>query len=136
MTFRRTVLLAAIAAALGACAEMRAFAPGPQAKADVAPVPTTAEAIGHTLDEVVAANGPPSQSWDMPDGRKAYRWESASITARVGASRNGEVQGAASRTTCYYTLYAKPDAKGVVKVVAADEPRPGCMKLAMNGVAK
>lgn len=135
MTVRQIVLVAVFGAGLGACAEMRAAAPAPS-PAQASAVSTTSEAVGHSIEDVVAYNGPPSQQWVLPDGRVAYRWESSSVTARVGASRNGEVQGAASQTTCYYTLYAKPDAKGVAKVVGAEEPRPGCLKLAMNGQAK
>ena len=136
MTVRQIVLATALAAGLGACADMTARLPAPAPALQASNLSTTSEAIGHSIDEVMASNGPPSQQWDLPDGRKAYRWESSSVTARVGASRNGEVQGAASQTTCYYTLYARPDAKGVAKVVSADEPRPGCLKLAMNGQVK
>ena len=52
-----------------------------------------------------------------------------------GAARDGELLGAASQTTCFYTFYARPGPKGFV-VVGAEPQRPGCLKLAMNGVAK
>jgi hypothetical protein len=93
--------------------------------------------IGHKLEEIVAINGPPSAQQDLPDGRRMYQWQSSSISATVAPARKGEIRAAGvSQTTCYYNLYAKPDAKGVVKVVGADEPTPGCMKLAMVGQAK
>jgi hypothetical protein len=130
MTFRLTVTVAALAASLGACAHGSGLALQQPAAA------ASDGAVGRPIDEVMAANGPPSGQWDLPDGRHAYQWQASSVTARVGATRNGEVQGAASQTTCFYTLYTRPDAKGVAKVVGYDAPRPGCMKLAMNGAAK
>jgi hypothetical protein len=130
MTVRLTVTVAVLAAGLGACAHGSSLALQQPAAA------ASDGAVGRPIDEVMAANGPPSGQWDLPDGRHAYQWQASSVTARVGAARNGEVQGAASQTTCYYTLYTRPDAKGVAKVVGYDAPRPGCMKLAMNGMAK
>ncbi|HEY4029513.1 MAG TPA: hypothetical protein VGM25_04165 [Caulobacteraceae bacterium] len=134
MNIRLTLTVFAVGAALGACTTT--------AKLSSIPVPPEAvlspdSPIGHPVDELVAANGPPSQQWDMPDGRKGFQWQSSSISATVAPARRGEIKAAGvSQTTCYYTLYAKPDAQGVVKVVSADEPRPGCMKLAMNGQLK
>ena len=85
----------------------------------------------------MAINGPPSDQWELPDGRRKVQWQSSSMSATVAPARKGEIKAASvNRTTCYYTLYARPDAKGVVKVVAADDPGPGCMKLAMVGQAK
>lgn len=131
MTFRLTVTVAALAMGLGACAQ------GLSALAVQTPSAAASDgAVGRAIQDVVVANGPPTGQWDMPDGRHAYQWQASSVTARVSGVRNGEVQGAASQTTCYYTLYTRPDAKGVAKVVGYDAPRPGCMKLAMNGVAK
>lgn len=135
MNLRLTLTLAALGAALAACAST----PKPGAVATIQPEAALSpdNPIGHPLDEIVAINGPPSQQWDLPDGRRAYQWQSSSISATVAPARKGEIRAAGvSQTTCYYTLYARPDAKGVVKVVGADEPRPGCMKLAMVGQAK
>ena len=132
MTVRLTVTVAVLAMSLGACAHGFSKALAVQEPAAAA----SDGAVGRAIDEVMAANGPPSGQWDLPDGRHAYQWQASSVTARVGATRNGEVQGAASQTTCFYTLYTRPDAKGVAKVVGYDAPRPGCMKLAMNGTAK
>jgi hypothetical protein len=132
MTVRLTVTVAVLAMSMGACAHGFSKALAVQEPAAAA----SDGAVGRAIDEVMAANGPPSGQWDLPDGRHAYQWQASSVTARVGATRNGEVQGAASQTTCYYTLYTRPDAKGVAKVVGYDSPRPGCMKLAMNGTAK
>ncbi len=135
LNVRLTLSLVALGAVLAGCASMpkvAVVAPPPEA------VVSPDNPIGHPLDEIVAINGPPSQQWDMPDGRRGYQWQSSSISATVApAARKGEIRAAGvSRTTCYYTLYARPDDKGVVKVVAADDPGPGCMKLAMVGQAK
>ena len=93
--------------------------------------------VGHTLDEVMALNGPPAKQWDMPDGRTAYQWQSAAISATVAPGRRGEIKNAdVSQVSCYYTLYTRPDAKGVIKVVAAEDTKPGCMRLAMVGQSR
>jgi hypothetical protein len=126
LTVRLTLALAVVGALLAACAGLPARAPS---------VTAGAEAVGHLVDEIAAANGPPSRQWNLPDGRRAYQWQSSSVTARVGAARDGEIMGAASQTTCFYTFYAKPAPQGFM-VVGAEPPRPGCLKLAMNGVAK
>jgi hypothetical protein len=93
--------------------------------------------VGHTLDEVMALNGPPATHWDMPDGRTAYQWQSAAISATIAPGRRGEIKNAdVSQVNCYYTLYTRPDAKGVMKVVAAEDTKPGCMTLAMVGQSR
>ncbi len=120
-TFTALLLLAGLAA----CASTP---PAPQQAAGF----QTGAAMGKPIDTEIAANGPPSQQWDLPDGRRAFQWQEASITARVGpATANGAVVGAATQTTCYYTLYARPDGKSW-KIVGYEEPRPGCGRLALN----
>ena len=134
MNLRLTLTLAALGAALAACASVPKLGAVPS-QPEVALSPDNP--VGHSLEDLVAVNGPPSEQWDLPDGRRAYRWQSSSISATVAPTRKGEIKAAGvSQTTCFYTLYARSDAKGVVKVVAADEPGPGCMKLAMLGQAK
>jgi hypothetical protein len=138
MNSRLTSTLAVCGIALGAllcgCANM------PKPSAALAPEAVIAAPngpVGHTLDEVMVLNGPPSQQWDMPDGRRAYQWQSAAISATVAPGRRGEIRNTdVSQVTCYYTLYTRPDAKGVVKVVAAEEAKPGCMTLAMVGQSR
>jgi hypothetical protein len=134
LNLRLTLMLAALGATLAACASMPT--PGPVAsQPEAAPSPDSP--IGRKLDDIVAVNGPPTQQSDLPDGRRVYQWQSSSISATVAPARKGEIRAAGvSRTTCFYTLYGKADAKGVMKVVGADDPGPGCMKLAMMGQAK
>jgi hypothetical protein len=120
----RMSLAMALSVGLAACASM----PAPQLSGIQAD-----GAVGRAIDEAIAANGPPSRRWTLPDGGRAYQWQQASITARVGPpAADGAVVGAASQTTCYYTLYTRKDAKGLWKVVSYEQPRPGCGKLAMN----
>jgi hypothetical protein len=130
-----TALGLALAALLGGCASM------PQKLAAVlAPEAVIAKPngpVGHTLDEVMVLNGPPAQHWDMPDGRTAYQWQSAAISATIAPGRRGEIKNAdVSQVSCYYTLYTRADAKGVIKVVAAEDTKPGCMTLAMVGQSR
>ena len=134
MTVRLTLTLAALGAVLAGCTSMpKVGAVVTQPEVALSPD----NPVGRSVEDLVAINGPPSQQWDLPDGRRVLQWQSSSLSATVAPARKGEIKAAGvSQTTCFYTLYAKPDDKGVAKVVAADEPRPGCMKLAMVGQAK
>jgi hypothetical protein len=119
----RTYTAMLLLAGLAACAAT----PLPQS----AGVRTNTE-VGKKIDDAIAANGPPTLQWDLPDGRRAYQWQQSSVTARVAAPEGGgAVVGAASQTTCYYTLYTLQDGK-TWKVVGYEQPRPGCGRLAMN----
>ena len=129
------VMGCALGAALSGCADMPKKLAGVLAPEAVIAKPNGP--VGHTLDEVMVLNGPPAQQWDMPDGRRAYQWQSASISATVAPGRRGEIKNTdVSQVTCYYTLYTRKDAKGVAKVVAAEDTKPGCLTLAMVGQAK
>jgi hypothetical protein len=135
LNIRLTLTLAALGAVLAACATTPKVATVAPTRPEPALSPDSP--VGHPLDDIVAVIGPPSLQRDLPDGRRLYQWESSSISTTVAPSaRKGEIHAGYDRQTCYYNLYARPDAKGVIKVVAADEPTPGCMKLAMNGQAK
>jgi hypothetical protein len=134
MNIRLILTLAALGAVVAGCTTTARLGVVP-AEPEVALSPDNP--VGHRLDEIVEINGPPSLQRDLPDGRRLYQWQSSSISATVAPARKGEIKAAGvSQTTCFYTLYTRPDAKGVVKVVAADTPSPGCMKLAMVGQAK
>jgi hypothetical protein len=136
LNLRLTLTLALLGASLAACATTPKLGP---VASQPEPALSPDNPVGHKLADIVDVNGPPSQSWDLPDGRRGYRWQSSSISATVAPARKGEIRTAGegvSYTTCFYTFYAKPDAKGVVKVVSADDPAPGCLKLAMAGQAK
>jgi hypothetical protein len=126
----RISLAMLLAVGITACAG----APSPQTAIFKGDAFKTDAAVGHKIDEAIASNGPPSLQWDLPDGRRAFQWQEVSVTARVGAARgDGALIGGASQITCYYTLYARADAKGLYTVVGFDQPRPGCGRLAMNG---
>ena len=130
MNARLSLAMTVLAAVLGAC--VTAPAPAPR-MADAGPAPLAAEGtVGRSIDDIVAANGPPSQQWDLPDGRRVYQWQQTSLTASVAeADARGEVVGGATQTTCSFTLYTRQE-KGRWTVVAYDPPRPGCMKVASN----
>jgi hypothetical protein len=136
MNYRLTLTLAALGAVLAGCATTPKLATVAPTQPEAALSPDNP--IGHPIDDIVAMNGPPSLQRDLPDGRRLYQWESTSISATVAPSpRKGEIRAkGATSGTCYYTLYARPDARGVIKVVAVDPISPGCMKLAMAGQAK
>jgi hypothetical protein len=135
MNLRLTFALAALGAVLAGCASTPKLGVVAPAQPEVALSPDSP--IGHPIEDIVAVNGPPSLQRDLPDGRRVYQWESSSISATVApAAHKGEIRAAGASTTCYYRLYAKPDAKGVLKVVAADDTGPDCLKLAMAGQAK
>ena len=61
----------ALAALLGGCASMPQKLSAVLAPEAVITKPNGP--VGHTLDEVMALNGPPAKQWDMPDGRTALR---------------------------------------------------------------
>jgi hypothetical protein len=138
MIVRRTKTLAVLGVALGAL--LAGCSHVDRLEAALSPDAVIARPngpVGHTLDEVVALNGPPAQHWDLPDGRRAYQWQSAAMSATVAPGRRGEIKDTdVSQVTCFYTLYTRPDAKGVVKVVAAEDTKPGCMTLAMVGQSR
>ena len=134
MTFRISLAVAALAAVLGACAITPAPKPASSSAQLNAP-PTSDGAMGKFIEDVMAVNGPPAHLWDLPDGRRAYQWEQSSVTARIGDAAPGELVGAASQTTCYYTLYTHQTDKGRWTVIGADAPAKGCLKLAMNAAA-
>ena len=139
MHSRRILTLSVLGAALGGLLAGCADVPKKLAAA-LAPeavITSPNGPVGHTLTEVMTYNGPPSQQWDMPDGRTAYQWQSAAISATVAPASRGEIKSTGvSQITCTYTLYTRPDAKGVAKVVAADDTTPGCMRLAMVGQSR
>jgi hypothetical protein len=140
MTVRRILTLSVLGAA--SCALLAGCADVPKklaaALAPEAVMSSPNGPVGHTLDEVVTYNGPPSQHWAMPDGRTAYQWQSASISATVAPASRGEIKSTGvSQVVCSYTLYTRPDAKGVAKIVAAEDSNtPGCMRLAMIGQSR
>ena len=135
LNVRLTLSLVAFGAVLAGCTTAPKVAVAP-ALPEIALSPDNP--VGHPVDDLVAANGPPSLQRELPDGRIVYQWQSSSLSATVAPSaRKGEIRAAGvSQTTCYSTLYAKADAKGVVRVVSVDDSGPGCLKLAMVGQAK
>ena len=70
----RPILALVVVSGLAACASAPASAPGPSAAAI-----RTDATLGRRIDDAIAANGPATLQWDLPDGRRAYQWQQASI---------------------------------------------------------
>ena len=76
-----------------------------------------AREVGRTIADVTLVAGPPTWVADMPDGRRAFRWERWSLVPRGGPR-------------CLYTLHAaregRPESLAAWRVVAIEPPAPGC----------
>lgn len=73
--------------------------------------------VGRTVADVTLTAGLPDEIADMPDGRRAFRWQRWSLNPR-GGSR------------CNYTLLAEqegsPESLAAWRVVEIEPPAPGC----------
>ena len=108
--------------------------------------------VGSDIAQAVASYGPPVNSFDMPDGSKAFQWRfdktvamptyttatgySSGSAYGVGNSVNYSGTGSASATTtgggffekhCFYTLYARPNANRSYTVTGFEPPKVGCL---------
>lgn len=92
--------------------------------------------VGKDIAEVAVERGPPSASFDMPDGRRAFQWSiDASYvmpTSTTGtAYQAGNMVFASTQSTggqiinsrCIYTLYAEEQANGRWIVVGFEPPK-------------
>jgi hypothetical protein len=95
--------------------------------------------VGKDITQVMAQYGPPANSFDTPDGRKAFQWrmENAIImptTTTLSAYGYGNYATGTATTTggylgnqvCFYTLYAKPAPGGHMAVVGFEPPNAMC----------
>ena len=77
--------------------------------------------VGRTVAHVTLVAGPPHSYADLPDGRRAFRWQRPALVPRGGP-------------ICFYTLYAvldgRPLSLAAWDVVAIEPPSPGCAPLA------
>ena len=75
------------------------------------------EEVGRTIAEVTLVAGMPHSIADLPDGRRAFRWERWGLVPRGGLR-------------CVYTLYAvsegRPQSLAAWRVVTIDPPAVGC----------
>jgi hypothetical protein len=78
------------------------------------------EEVGRTVADVTLVAGQPHSFADMPDGRRAFRWQRPSLVPTGGP-------------VCFYTLYAvldgRPLSLAAWDVVEIDPPSPGCPPL-------
>ena len=76
--------------------------------------------VGRTVADVTLVAGQPYSYADLPDGRRAFRWERPSLVPSGGP-------------ICFYTLYAvldgRPLSLAAWDVVAIGPPSPGCPPL-------
>ena len=76
--------------------------------------------VGRTVADVTLVAGQPHSFADMPDGRRAFRWQRPSLVPTGGP-------------VCFYTLYAvldgRPLSLAAWDVVEMDPPSPGCPSL-------
>lgn len=75
------------------------------------------EEVGRTIADVTLVAGTPHSVADLPDSRRAFRWERWSLVPRGGPR-------------CIYTLYAvsegRPQSLAAWRVVGLDPPAIGC----------
>ena len=73
--------------------------------------------IGRTIADVTLVAGMPQRVGDLPGGRRVYEWDRWHLVPRGGRR-------------CTYRLFAisegRPQSLAAWRVVAIDEPRPGC----------
>jgi hypothetical protein len=91
--------------------------------------------VGRDITEVVLDYGPPSASFDMPDGRTAFQWSiTSSFVAPTYATTNvyGNTAftnisgGGVSTQSCAYTLFGQENAQGSYTIVGYHPPNPFC----------
>jgi hypothetical protein len=97
------------------------------------------EMVGKDVSQVVAQYGPPVNSFDTPDGRRAFQWrmDNAVVmptTTTANAYAYGNYATGTATTTggymgtnvCWYTLYAKKNGKTGWIITGFEPPRLDC----------
>ena len=83
------------------------------------------EEVGRTVADVTLVAGLPHSVADLPDGRRAFRWERWALVPRGGPR-------------CTYTLYAerrgRPESLAAWRVVEIEPPAPGCGPAPEKGI--
>lgn len=103
--------------------------------------------VGKDISTVIAQRGPPSASFDMPDGRKAFQWTiDSSYVMPTYTTVTGSGYGTAYGNTlvtnstatamtsgggmlsqrCFYTLYGQKNQSNSYTVVGFEPPIPAC----------
>jgi hypothetical protein len=97
------------------------------------------EMVGKDISQIVAQYGPPANSFDTPDGRRAFQWRMNSdlimpVTTTVTGQTYGAVTTANAVTsggylgsyTCFYTLYTQKNGPSGWTVVGFEKPTAMC----------
>lgn len=95
--------------------------------------------VGRDISSVVANYGTPIQSYDLPNGLRAFQWEIVDTSyvpetvtyeesgnrrsSRGVSTRSG---GYVSEQVCYYTFYAQPAPRGGWTIVNFEKPSFDC----------
>ena len=91
--------------------------------------------VGKDVTEIVVDHGPPSNVFEMPDGRFAFQWsETASYTEPTNTTINSygsyayatTYGGYTSSWECFYTFFAKPNPQNSYTVVGFKQPNWEC----------
>ncbi len=91
--------------------------------------------VGKDVTEVIAERGPPMNVFDMPDGRKAFQWKidstymmpsNTTVTAYGNTATAITTGGGMFDSTCFYTLYGKPNPQKSYTVVGFQPPNAMC----------
>lgn len=97
--------------------------------------------MGQPVQAAIARNGPPTNAFDMPDGRRAFQWSrSGQFTTPVQASNSGNIYAAGNaawwtqnttitggqpiNVSCHYTVYARWNASANAWIMETFEPIP------------
>lgn len=97
--------------------------------------------VGEPIEKPIAQYGPPANSFDMPDGRRAFQWlfdSSGAIpmpttTTTTAFGTGGSATAVSTGTTmmpfsqrCFYTLYAEGSEQEGWIVSGYETPRAAC----------
>jgi hypothetical protein len=91
--------------------------------------------VGKDVNQIVAQYGPPVNSFDLPDGRRAFQWRldsayvmptTTTFTGYGNVATAFNSGGAIISNACYYTLYTKPNPQKSYTVVSFEPPRMDC----------
>ncbi len=93
------------------------------------------ELVGKDVTQVAIQYGPPVASYDLPDGRKAFQWRmdtammmptTTTVTGYGNTATAYTTGGGISTSTCFYTLYAVPNAAKSFTVTGFEPPNAFC----------
>lgn len=92
--------------------------------------------VGKDVTAAVGQYGPPANTYDLPDGRRAFQWRmdgvavmptTTTYTAYGNVGTAFTSGGSMIATSCFYTLYGKKAPGGGYTIVGFEQPRLDCM---------